>query len=226
MDIQDLKNDWNKQHFQDSLVVKLFRESRESKVKGILRKMTFFTVLWMLFTLFAIVYTWLVLVEQYLNMSVLVTGALVLVLSYIVFFKNVLQLDRISKINSTKPVVELYTLINLLKVQRIRHNRFIFIFSVIYCWSFAILFFGLDLTVLIPVVLENAPIVIYIHISFIVAWFPLSLWILKKYDDAKHGGFWERLRKNSFLLDDSVNTSLNEAIDYLNEIREFEKEEK
>ena len=149
-----------------------------------------------------------------------------LMLTYILFFKNVIQLGTLSKISNSRPVIEVQKLIVKLKVLRVKHNRFIFIFSNLFFWSLIILIFKWDLELVIPAIWEKAAIVPIIHIVFAVVWFPLAIWILKKYDSATETSkFWKRLKTESFLTDQTVNSSLNNALIYVKEIEAFEKEE-
>jgi hypothetical protein len=223
MNIQDLQQEWNEQGNYGDLVTKLFKESRHSKIDTILKKNILSSILFMLLNLIINIYTWLVLVSNFENISTRYIGILMLILTYISLFKNILQLDFIYKINYSKPIVELQKLIGKLKVERIKHNRFIFIFSNLFVWSLIILIYKWDLTLLIPYIWEEASIVVVIHIGFSVIWFPLSLWILIKYDNAESSKFWNRLSRESYLSDQSLNSSLNNALTYLKEIEGFEK---
>lgn len=222
MNIQDLQQEWNEQGNQDDLVTKLFKESRHSKIDTLLKKNVVSSILFMLLNLIINIYVWSILISNFDNISTRYIGILMLILTYVVLFKNIRQLDFIYKINNSKPVVELQKLIGKLKVERIRHNRFIFIFSNLFFWSIIILIYKWDLTLLIPYLWEEASIVVIIHISFSIIWFPLSLWILNKYDKAESSKFWNRLNRESYLSDQSLNTSLNNALTYLKEIEDFE----
>lgn len=222
MNIQDLQQEWNEQGNQDDLVTKLFKESRHSKIDALLKKNVVSSILFMLLNLIINIYVWSILISNFENISTRYIGMLMLILTYAVLFKNIRQLDFIYKINNSKPVVELQKLIEKLKVERIRHNRFIFIFSNLFFWSIIILIYKWDLTLLIPYLWEEASIVVIIHIGFSIIWFPLSLWILNKYDKAESSKFWNRLNRESYLSDQSLNTSLNNALTYLKEIEDFE----
>jgi hypothetical protein len=222
MNIQDLQQEWNEQGNQDDLVTKLFKESRHSKIDTLLKKNVVSSVLFMLLNLIINIYVWSILISNIDNISTRYIGILMLILTYVVLFKNIRQLDFIYKINNSKPVVELQKLIGKLKVERIRHNRFIFIFSNLFFWSIIILIYKWDLTLLIPYLLEESSIVVIIHIGFSIIWFPISLWILNKYDKAESSKFWNRLNRESYLSDQSLNTSLNNALTYLKEIEDFE----
>jgi len=222
MNIQDLQQEWNEQGNQDDLVTKLFKESRHSKIDALLKKNVVSSILFMLLNLIINIYVWSILISNFENISTRYIGILILILTYVVLFKNIRQLDFIHKINNSKPVVELQKLIGKLKIERIRHNRFIFIFSNLFFWSIIILIYKWDLTLLIPYLWEEASIVVIIHISFSIIWFPLSLWILNKYDKAESSKFWNRLNRESYLSDQSLNTSLNNTLIYLKEIEDFE----
>jgi len=222
MNIQDLQQEWNEQGNQDDLVTKLFKESRHSKIDALLKKNVVSSILFMLLNLIINIYVWSILISNFENISTRYIGILILILTYAVLFKNIRQLDFIYKINNSKPVVELQKLIGKLKIERIRHNRFIFIFSNLFFWSIIILTYKWDLTLLIPYLWEEASIVVIIHIGFSIIWFPLSLWILNKYDKSESSKFWNRLNRESYLSDQSLNTSLNNALTYLKEIKDFE----
>ena len=230
MNTQELKQQWQKQHLtnnnQNDLVVKLFQESRHEKVKNNLSKLKFHSILFMAFNLIVIIYSWLVLVENISNLTIVITAIIMLLLSKIVFYKNVLQLSKLAKISYDEPVVKMQKVINQLKRDRIKHNRFIFIFSILYFWLGVFLVLEWDVISLISSVWANAPIVVIIHLSLFFTWFPLAFWLLKKYDHAKSGsGFWSKMEKESFLTDHSVNSSLNSISSFLNEIEAFEKTE-
>ncbi|MDY8134308.1 hypothetical protein [Aquimarina sp. 2201CG5-10] len=225
MDIQDLQQKWNEQGNYNDLVTKLFIESRHSKIDTVIKKNMLNTILFMLLNLVVNIYAWLVLVSDFENISTRYIGILMLILTYIVVFKNIRQLDCIYRINNSKPIVELQKLIGKLKVERIKHNRFIFIFSNLFFWSLIILIFKWDLTLLIPYIWQEASIVVIIHMGFSIIWFPLSVWILNKYDaTTKKSKFWKRLNKDSYLSDESLNSSLNNALSYLKEVEVFENE--
>ena len=230
MNIQDLQMDWGSQYdkrvAQNNLIITLFKESRQSKIRANFRKIAVYSILFMTFNIIVNSYTWLIVVTNFDNPSLRYTGILMLALSYIVIFMNAMQLNSISKINNSKPIVRLQKIIGKLKTQRIKHNRFIFIFSYLYFWLMVFLVFQLDLSILIPVVWKNAASVIIVNLGFLVLWFPLAFWFLKKYD-SKDGlsKFWEKMKKESFLTDQSVNFSLNKALSYMQEIKAFEKEE-
>lgn len=225
MNIQDLQQNWREQENQDDLVTKLFKESRQRKIDSVIKKNVLNSILFMLLNLVINIYTWSVLVSSFENMSTRYIGILMLVLTYMVLFKNIQQLNSIYKINNSKPIIELQKLIGKLKVERIRHNRFIFIFSNLFFWSLIILIFKWDLAILIPYIWEKASIVVIIHISFSIIWFPLSIRILNKYNTATETSkFWSRLNRESYLSDQSLNFSLNNALTYLKDIEAFENE--
>ena len=187
--------------------------------------MTVFCILFMVYNLFVNIYSWIVLVTNFSNLSLRYTGIIMVILTYIAFHKNVLQLNSISKINNSKPIVESQKIIGKLKIQRIKHNRFIFIFANLHFWALVILVFQWDLSLLIPVVWENAAIVVVFHLGLLVLWFPLALWFLRKYDSVgKLSKFWSKMERESYLTDQSTNSSLNKALEFVNEIESFENE--
>ncbi len=225
MNIQDLQQDWNNQGNNNNLVLKLYQESRQGKIDYQLKKVKMNTVLFMILNIFINIYTWLVLVSNFSDLSIRISGILMLIITYIVIYKNIMQLISIQNINNSKPIVELQKLIEKLKIQRIKHNRFIFIFGNLFSWSLVTLIFMWNWEILIPTIWENAAILVIIHISFAVVWFPLSFWILRKYDTIDASKFWKKLNKESFLTDESVNSSLNNALLYVKEIESFENED-
>lgn len=226
MNLQDLQQSWGTLEVQNNLVTKLFKESRQSKVAYNLKKNTLYSVLFMLFNLAVIIYTWFTLVENFPRLTLVVQSLLLLILSKIIFYKNVWQLDMIAKINYTEPIIKTQKTIEQLKIQRIKHNRFIFTFCILYFWLMVSLLFRWDITLLIPSIWANAPIVVVIHLGMLILWFPIAFWILKKYDSTKIvSKFWNKMRNESFLTNQSVNSSLNNALSYLQEIKSFEKDE-
>ncbi len=225
MNIQDLQQNWGEQENQINLVTKLFKESRHNKIDSLIKKNVLNSILFILLNLIINIYTWSVLVSNFQNASTRYIGILILILTYIVLFKNIQQLSSIYKINNSRPIIELQKLIGKLKIEKVKHNRFIFIFSNLFFWSLIILVFKWDLTLLIPYIWEKAAIVVIIHISFSIIWFPLSIWILNKYNtDTETSKFWNRLNRESYLSDQSLNFSLNNALTYLKEIEAFENE--
>ncbi len=87
------------------------------------------------------------------------------------------------------------------------------------------IFFQLDLTIMIPEIWKNAPIVIIINVGLAILWVPLGLLLIKKYHANSNSKFWAKMSKDSYLTDQSVDFSLNQALSYLKEIETFEKEE-
>ena len=211
MNIQDLQQQWNEHGNQDDLVTKLFKESRHLKIDILLKRNILNSILFVLLNLIINIYVWSVLIFNFDNISARYIGILLLILTYVVLFKNIRQLDLIYKINNSKPVVETQKLIGKLKVERVRHNRFIFVFSNLFFWSVIILIYKWDLALLIPYLWEEASIVVIIHVGFSIIWLPLSIWILNKYDEEKY--------KNA--QDQYEHTSLNDALSYLKEIEDF-----
>lgn len=230
MNIDDLQNEWNQQfdgnESATDVGLKLFKESRHSKIQNILSKHVFHSVIFMGFNLLIVVASWLVLVQHLANWAISVPAALMIVLSSIVFYKNVIQLDLIRKIDFSRPILQLQTTIEKLKVKRIQHNRFIFVFCILYFWLAATLVFQWDLTALVPAVWDKAPVVVIIHLGMLLVWFPASLWLLRIYDDVEdRHSFWKWLERDSYLTDRSLNTSLNSSLHYLNELKVFDSDE-
>lgn len=76
--------------------------------------------------------------------------------------------------------------------------------------------------ILIQEIWENSAILVIIHICFAVLWFLFSFWILRKYDTIDTSKFWKKLNKESFLTDESVNSSLNNTLLNVKEMEFFE----
>ena len=225
MDIQNLQHDWREQGKHDSLVIKLFKESRQTKINYSLNKMAVFSITFMIYNLFVNIYSWLILATYFSNLSVRYTGIIMVILTYIAFHKNVLQLNSISKINNSKPIVESQKIIGKLKIQRIKHNRFIFIFANLHFWALIILVFQWDLSLIIPAIWENAAIVVVFHLGLLVLWLPIALWFIRKYDSAGNlSTFSSKMERESYLTDQSANSSLNKALQFVKEIESFENE--
>ena len=225
MNLEDLQQNWREQKAEENLVVALFKESRQQKIKSVFRKTVLGTLLFALLNLLINIYAWLVLIPYFSNLSIRFAALCVLILTYTVFYKNIFQLVTLSKIGYDRPVISSQKTIEKLKVRRIRHNRFIFIFSNLFFWSLLIIVFKIDLQLLIPQLWEKAKIVPMIHIGFALLWFPVALWILKQYDKEKPSKFWKKLRDESLLTDQSLNLSLNRSLKYIEELKYFEKEE-
>lgn len=228
MELQDIQNNWNNQFDtkgnNPNLVLQLFKESRQNKVRSKLTKVIIYTLLYMLFNLTIIVYSWMYIANHFPKLGVLVPGSILLILSYTAFFMNVFQLNDLAKIKFDTPIVELQKIIEKLKIKRIKHNRFIFIFSNIYFWMMVMLIFSFDLFELLSAVWENAPYVVIFHFCFSTLWFPIAFYLLKKYNSPLgHSKFWNRMKKDSYLTDQSVNESLNSALGFVREIEAFEK---
>ena len=115
MNLKDLQKEWgnqyDKQELQNNLLITLFKESRQSKIRSNLRKITVYSILFMVFNIIVNSYTWLIVVTNFDNLSLRYFGVLMLVLSYTVIYMNALQLNSISKINNSKPIVVLQKLI-------------------------------------------------------------------------------------------------------------------
>lgn len=225
MNLSDLQQDWAQEDNHGNLIVQLFKESRESKMDNELKKMTVYSLLFMFFNLAVNVYAWLVMVPNFEVLTIKIAGIIILLLTYAAFYMNVVQLGSIQKINHSKPIIEQQRTIEKLKIQRIKHNRFIFIFSNLFFWALITLLLKWDLEIVVPVVWHNAAIVVIVHAAFAILWFPLAVWILKKYDaTVDTSNFWGKLSKDSYLTDYSINFSLNRALGYLKELEAFEKE--
>lgn len=230
MNLQDIKKDWENQYTENrnknNLVLRLFNELYQSKISLTLNKLRFYNIIFMLINLIVIIYTWMVLVENITHLFIAAQSILLLILSKIVFYKNVWQLDGLSKINYSGPITEVQKTIERIKIQRIKHNRFIFIFSILYFWLIIAVLFKLDFALLIEAIWVNTPLVVIIHLGFFISWFPIAIWILRKYDNLDSGSkFWKKMEGESFLTDNSVNSSLNNTLSYLKEIEDFQKNE-
>ncbi len=228
MNLESIQQEWGNQYIgiagDDDLVIRLFKESRLKKVDSNLKRTVLHNILFMVYNVIIIVYAWLVLVVNFNTLGISVTAGAMLILSKIVFYKSMEQLYLISKINYSEPIVKLQKRIEHLKKGRIKHNRFIFIFCNLYFWFLMTLIFRMDPLRVIPVLWEKAAILVIIHIGFSILWFPLSLWILSKYDSpSRDSNFWSRLGRNSLLTDESVNFSLNKINLFLKEVESFEK---
>ncbi|NOR75956.1 MAG: hypothetical protein GQ525_12460 [Draconibacterium sp.] len=228
MNLQELQNSWKNQHSeqskQNNLVIQLFKESRQNKVKSKLKKLVVYNILFMVFNLLVIIFSFKFIANNFPNPGVIIPAAVLIILSAIAFYKNVFQLDDISKIKFDTPIVKLQKIIEKLKVKRVKHNRFIFILSIIYFWLMVVLVFSFDIVTLISTVWQNAALVVIFHGAFIILWFPLAFWFLNKYNStAGESKLWNKFGKNSYLTDHSVNSSLNSAQLFLQEIKEFEQ---
>ncbi len=226
MNIDELQNEWDQQfdgsESENERVLKLIKESRQSKVTNSLSKLVFPSVLFMLFNLIVIVISWIVLVEEWNNAVIAVSAAALIVLSAVVFYMNVGQLNSISKIEFSSPIIKLQQILERLKLKRVRHNRFIFVFCFLYFWLAVAVFLRWDLGLLIPAIWTEAPIVVIIHLGMVLIWFPLSLWLLRVYDDVDGTNpitLW--LERGSYLTDGSLNFSLNESLGFLEELKSF-----
>ena len=227
MNIDDLRNEWNQQfdgsESTSEIVRKLFRESRQSKIQSTLRKLVLHCVLFMAFNFFVLAGSSLVLVEEFANVAMMVPAALMIVLSAIVVCANAMQLDLIRKIDFSRPVLQLQTTVEKLKLKRVRHNRFIFMTCFLYFWLAVTLMFRLDLTALVPTVWSKAPIVVVVHLGMLLIWFPVSVWLLRIYDTVDgRNSFWLWLEHGSYLTDHSLNVSLNSCLEHLKELKSFD----
>lgn len=228
MDLQDLQNNWDNQfdtkEGKENLVMKLFKESRQNKVQSKLKRMVVYSILFMVFNLLVIIYSWIFIANNFPNLGVLVPGGALLIFSFIAFYMNVFQLNDISKIKFDAPIIDLQKTIEKLKIKRIRFMRFIFIFHNLYFWLMVVLVFSFDMFGFISTVWENAASLVILQVAFAILWFPIAFWLIKKYSQPKQKSkFWSKMSKDSFLTDQSVNLSLNRALGFLNEIEAFEK---
>lgn len=228
MNFDELHDDWDKQfeaRSNEQLIAKLFCESRQSKIRNGLGRLVFHSVLYMLFNLLVLIFSLIVLVEEVNHWAIASTSATMAFLSIVVFYMNVSQLDLISRIDFLKPVVKLQKIIERLKLKRIRHNRFIFVFCILYFWLGVTLLFRWDLSLLLPAIWAKANIVIIIHVGFLLIWFPVSLWLLRLYDEADGANpliSW--LERGSYLTDGSLNSTLNASLRYLQQLDAFESD--
>lgn len=102
MNIQDLQQDWNNQGNNNNLVLKLYQESRQGKIDYQLKKVKVNTILFMTLNIFINSYTWLVLVSNFSALFIRISGILMLIITYIVIYKNIMQLISIQNINNSK----------------------------------------------------------------------------------------------------------------------------
>lgn len=225
MDTTDLHKNWKSQETDSNLIVALFKESKEQKIEHQLSKTKMSTILFTIYNIIIIVWSSLRLFENFgYNYSSL-AASILLILSLIVFFKNIKQISKALKVNNTMPIVEFQKNIEDIKILRIKHNRFLFVTCVLYFWVFIIVLFQIDANDLINNVWVNAPAVLIIHIIFLFTWFPLSIWILKQYDKTViKSSILKRLINSSMLTDKSINISLNQSLKFLREIQAFENE--
>lgn len=227
MDLDKVKTAWSKQNENNTneLILKLFKESRMDKVESKMRKTKYSSILMVLLNIIVNIYAWMKLAENIDNISIIAVSSLLLILSFISMYMNIFQLNRLLKLDESMSVIKYQKAIEKIKIDRINHNRFIFIFSHLYTIIFIVLIFNIDLSTLLPHMWENAKIWLLIQASILVLYFPFTLWILSKYDNLETASkFWKLLEKDSFLTDSSVNSSLNNAIKHLEEIRDYEKE--
>lgn len=229
MDLDKLQDQWD-DHYDnltrsEDLAINLFKKAKYKKIDTNLNRMKKQSLFYMLFNLVVIVFSWLVLIENITVIGISFSAGLLILVSKIVFYKNVQQLNLISNINYSEPIVKLQKIIESLKLSRLRHNKFIFILSNMYFWLILIVLFSINPMVLIPEIWSNAAIVVVIHIGFSILWIPLAFWILSKYNfPSQNSLFWKKLGRNSLLTDESANTSLIKISSFLKELDDFEKE--
>lgn len=227
MNIDELQDGWNNQfnggQATEQLVARLYADSRQSRIQTGLGRLVFHSVLYMIFNLFVLVFSCLVLVEEIENWAIVSSSATMIFLTVVVFYMNVSQLDLIARIDFSKPIVKLQRTIERLKLKRVRHNRFIFVFCVLYFWLGVTLFFRWDLSLLLPAIWAKASIVIIVHVGFLLVWFPVSLWLIRLYEEADGTTpFVSWLARGSYLTDGSLNATLNASLRYLTELEAFE----
>ena len=137
MNIEDLRSDWSNQWNAETskeIVLKLFRESRESKIQRVLRNQMLHGLFFMFFNLMVMVFTSIVFVEELHNPALSIAAFAMTSLSTVVFYKNVAQLNLLRRIDFSDSILQLQTTVERLKLKRIRHNRFIFVFCLLYFW--------------------------------------------------------------------------------------------
>ena len=230
MNIKDLKKDWMGQNSgnggQVDLVIKLFRESRKDKIHFNINKITLFTVIFMIYNILVLSQAVKDLIFNYMTPGISIASILLIVLSFIAMIMNISSLSDIGKIDFSLPIISQQKIIERLKIKRIRHNRFIFVFAHLYSWLLFSMVFDFNIEIALQTIWENTPVYVFIQIGLLIFYFPFSIWLLRKYDsiDDSSSMFWQKLKKDSFLTDQSVNSSLNNIQGFLNELNSFEKE--
>jgi len=224
MDIDKIKNEWSQTHPKSGteMFEKILRENRESKLNQCLTRVVTHNIIWIVYHLVILVFSWQILLSNVQNLALAIIATIGIVLSKIFLIRNILHLNLVHSTDFSRPIVEAKRNIEKLKKYRIQYNRDIFILSNLYFWTMISLVFQWDIVKVIEIVWANAPIVVVFHLGFAVLWFPISIWLLKKYDASE--GSSKNLAKDSYLTDSSLNVSLNNSIESIAEIDAFLEE--
>lgn len=218
----DMHKSWQSQPTNEDLIVRLFNEAQHHKVRTKLNGVRLGTLLFTAYNLIVFVLASMSAFDNLESVSPLIGNVVLSLLSGVVFYKNILQLSAFGNLDTSLPIIHFRRRLEFMKIERVRHNRFIFLTCILYFWSFLITIFQWDIITTATYLWEKTPITVFVHLAFVVGWIPLAIWLLKKYDSSTASGFWGKLGKNSMLTDDLINVSFNEAIIHLEEIQEFE----
>jgi hypothetical protein len=220
MEITEIKQLWK--HYDEkiernlSLNMKLIKEMKLEKAKSSLNRYTFLKSMSILFQMFVVHYLINCTITNFDNRVIAVQSIILAILTIVALIWNMYQMQLIMTIDYSDPIVKIQKRSEKLKIQKLRYNKFIFCASYpyIFLMSFTVLqlsplYFQFDWALL--------------NVTLAVLWFPFAYWLIKKFNHKNlTSPIWRRLAGDSTLTPGSVSRPLNNTLDFLNEIRQFE----
>ncbi|WP_286757180.1 hypothetical protein [Roseivirga sp. UBA838] len=219
-----LHSAWKAQN-SDDLVLRIFKEVKHQKAERVIDRTKLNTWLFLFYNLVMLGWSTMVLWSQKQVIAVVMGAVLLWLLSGWVAFLNIKQLQGMYSLNVALPIAKYQKKIERLKLERIRHNRLIFYSCIVYFWSLIITLFQWDIANALVNTWQKSPLTVWAHVFLLVSWFPFAHWLLSKYDKPGNGVMWQKLAKQSFLTDLSINFSLNKVLNHLQELETFENNE-
>lgn len=211
---QKLQKNWK-------LNLYLLKEMNLGKASSILRRMIFGKVLNVAIYIGMLIWMGTFIGNHISQLTMVVPAVLVFVLTQVALIWTMYLIVHIGQLDYAEPVIAIQK-----KLEHIRHsktlfNQFIFLTCYLYVMGATLTFIHLDIVAL----WQHIPWVVAINLGFAVAWIPLSLWILSKYQDPNlDSHIWKSLRDDSHLTEATVSKPLNKAMGFVEEIRAFEEE--
>ena len=220
METKEIKELWNKYNTRLeqnwSLNLKLVKEMNLQKTRSSMNFFLFLKSLSLLLLFLVAHFLINFIIDNHQNTTLTVPAYILSMVTYIAIIWSFYHIGSILLINYAEPVVEIQKKIEKLKIQKLRYNKFVFYCSYpfVYLMGFTVL--RLDITHF-PLAWMTP------NIILAILWIPFCNWLIRKYNsDNLSSRFWKTLSRDSTLTPGSVSKSLNNSLNFLQEIRDFE----
>lgn len=198
------------------LNLNILKEMNMQKVRSSMNMFTLRRGLSLVFQLFVAQFLVSFIIDNVQNISLTAPAYLLAILTYIALIWNIYHLYHILTVNYGGSVLVIQKQIEKLRIQKLQYNKFIFYGSYPFVFLMGFTVLHIDLTLfpikwLIP------------NILIALAWFPFCRWLIRKYNsDNLRSKFWTSLSEGSTLTPGSASKSLNNSLDFLREMKDFE----